>query len=89
MSWINVICVPFVFLLAMGKGRGYKMWSIIALFCGLYTFIPLLLLRTKAMKEIVPSENVKKVIVNNYVKRQMKGINTVEDLIKETPNNSD
>ena len=88
MSWINLISIPFMALLAFGKGRGYIFWSIVAFFIGFWAFIPLSMLKVKPMKEIVPSEKVKKVIVNNFAKRQMKGINTVEDLLKETPNNS-
>ena len=88
MNWINLLSIPFIALLAFGKGRGYIFWSITAFFIGFWAFIPLSMLKVKPMKEIVPSENVKRVLVNSFAKRQMKGINTVEDLIKETPNNS-
>ena len=88
MSWINLLSIPLVALLALGKGRSYIFWSVVAFFIGFWTFIPLSIIKAKPMKEIVPSDKVKKVIVNNFAKRQMKGINTVEDLLKETPNNS-
>lgn len=85
MSWINLLSIPLVALLAFGKGRGYIFWSITAFFIGFWAFIPLSMIKAKPMKEIVPSAKVKTMLVNRFVKRQMKDIYTVEDLLKKTP----
>jgi len=88
MSWINLISIPFMALLAFGKGRGYIFWSITAFFIGFWAFIPLSMLKVKPIKEVVLPTFLKNTVIMKYAKNDMKDINTVDDLLKETPNNS-
>jgi hypothetical protein len=88
MSWINLLSIPFIALLAFGKGRGYIFWSILAFFIGFWAFIPLSMLKVKPMKEIVIPGYLKNTVIANFSRSSMRGINTVDDLLKETPNNS-
>ena len=88
MSWINLISIPFMALLAFGKGRGVIFWSVVSFFIGFWAFIPLSMFKVKPMKEIVLPSYMKNTVIANYSRGSMKNINTVDDLLKETPNNS-
>jgi hypothetical protein len=88
MIYLHLLSIPLAFLIAMGKGRKYFLWSIFAVFVGVWALIPLFLLKAKPIKPIVLPAFMQNKVLDSYVRREFKNINTVEDLTKETPNNS-
>jgi ATP/ADP translocase len=81
MSWLNVLAVPIVALIAMGHGRKFIFWSICAFFFGFWVLIPLLLLpkREKAEPEI-PKIFIA-LAINQHIKKEMKGIKYPSDIL--------
>jgi ATP/ADP translocase len=81
MSWLNVLAVPIVALIAMGHGRKFIFWSICAFFFGFWVLIPLLLLpkREKAEPEI-PKIFIA-LAINQHIKKEMKGIKYSSDIL--------
>ena len=81
MSWLNVLAVPIVALIAMGHGRKFIFWSICAFFFGFWVLIPLVLLpkREKAEPEI-PKIFIA-LAINHHIKKELKGIKYPSDIL--------
>jgi ATP/ADP translocase len=81
MSWWNLLAVPLVALIAMGRGRKHIFWSICSFFFGFWVLIPLLLLpkRSKAEPEI-PKIFIA-LAINHHIKKELKGIKYPSDII--------
>ena len=81
MSWWNLLAVPIVALIAMGRGRKHIFWSICSFFFGFWVLIPLLLLpkRSKAEPEI-PKIFIA-LAINHHIKKELKGIKYPSDII--------
>lgn len=81
MSWINVVAVPIVVLVAMGRGRKYLFWSIGTFFFGFWVLIPLLLLPKRAKAEPEIPKIFIALAVNHYIKKELRGIKYPSDIV--------
>jgi hypothetical protein len=50
MNWLNLISIPFVLFFAWAKGQGLIKWLLIAYLLGFWSFILLLLVKTRPVK---------------------------------------
>lgn len=80
MSWINVLAVPIVALVAIGHGRRFGFWSILAFFFGFWVLIPLLLLPKRHKAEVEIPKIFIALAINRYIKKELKGIKYPSDI---------
>ena len=80
MSWMNVLAVPIVALIAMGRGRRFAMWSISAFFFGFWVLIPLLLLPKRSKAEVEVPKIFIALAINHHIKKELKGIKYPSDI---------
>jgi ATP/ADP translocase len=81
MSWLNVLAVPIVALIAMGHGRKFIFWSICAFFFGFWVLIPLLLLPKREKVEPEIPKIFIALAINQHIKKEMKGIKYPSDIL--------
>jgi len=81
MSWLNVLAVPVVALIAMSFGRKHIFWSICAFFFGFWVLIPLFLLPKKAKSEPQIPKIFIALAFNRYIKKELKGIKYPSDIV--------
>lgn len=77
MSWWNVIFAPLAVIIAFGKGRSMILWGIITAFCGFWSLLVVALL---PQREIRLPESIKNLLLNRWIRQEMKGINSPADL---------
>lgn len=77
MSWVNIALASFAVIIAFGKGRSMILWGGVTIFAGWWSFIPLLFM---PMRELRIPKTMEKFIIDRFIKKEMKGINSPADL---------
>ena len=82
---IEFLMIVFTTFCAYAFGRNMIGWALAAAILGAWVLIPLFMLKSKPIKEITPETMDK--LQGVIIKKQMKSVNTVDDLFKqlETP----
>jgi uncharacterized protein (DUF58 family) len=80
MSWVNVLAVLLIALMAIGSGRRVIFWSLCAIFFGFWAVLLLAFLPKKPLREIHLPALVEQRIKLQTIKKWAKGVNYVEDI---------
>ena len=83
MNWLNLISIPFVLFFAWAKGRGLIRWLLIAYLLGFWSFIPLLIVKTRPVKLYkIPRFFTEFITARNF-KKQLKEVRYPTDIQRE------
>jgi hypothetical protein len=83
MNWLNLISIPFVLFFAWAKGRGLIRWLLIAYLLGFWSFIPLLIVKTRTVKLYKVPRSFTEFITARNFKKQLKEIRYPTDIQRE------
>ena len=83
MNWINLISIPFVLFFAWAKGRGLIRWLLIAYLFGFWSFIPLLIVKTRPVKLYKIPQSFTEFITARNFKKQLKEVRYPTDIQRE------
>ncbi len=83
MNWLNLLSMPFVFLLALGCGRSVLRWTVLAYLFGFWALIPLIFLPKKPMKPIVIHPWLESIFRYFFIKHTIRKIETPKDLFEK------
>lgn len=78
---IHFLVIVFTIFCAFAFGRNVIGWGLAAAFLGWWVLIPLFMLKAKPVKEITPETMDK--LQGVIIKKQMKNVDTVDDLFKQ------
>jgi phosphoglycerol transferase MdoB-like AlkP superfamily enzyme len=80
MNWLNLISIPFILFFAWAKGQRLIRWVVIAYLIGFWSLIPLLIVKTRAIKIYKIPNFVTNYVTSSSFKRQLKGIQYPTDI---------